>query len=417
MQPKFIPDRFRDTLLLLFSILGVAILTGRGIYLVITVFTPVNLAFTNDLTSSLMDAFGMFFCAALLVPLFIYCIRKRKGMEIRQTNIPAIKFWQMVAIIGVWVLILFLGSILNGLPNFARILALPFFLVGIAMPIAGLVWMAIGGLKIGSWRRVWATFGIGMAGSSLGAILMEYSIVGIAVLAAGMVAATNPEWLATFQRIKHQVTSAGDVQSLLTTLAPYLTNPVVLLLALIFAAVLAPVIEETLKPAAVWLLGRRLQSPAEGFALGALCGAGFALFEGTLAASGSPQMLEIGIVARAASSLMHITASGLMGWGIASARLEKHYGRLAGAYVLSVSIHGLWNGSVILAVFGGLRLTLPGALSDPLSMLIVLAGIGILGSLLVTIIVLLPILNHHLQVIYPVAGIPVQNGIIAPPKI
>ncbi len=162
-------------------------------------------------------------------------------------------------------------------------------------------------------------------------------------------------------------------------------------------AVLAPIIEETLKPAAVWLLGKRLHSPAEGFALGALCGAGFALLEGTIAAGGNPQMLGIGIAARATSSLMHITASGLLGWGIASARLEKRYGRLAGIYFLSVSIHGLWNGSVVLAVFGGLRLSIPGASADLPGILLVLAGIGILGSMLVTIMILLPVINHRLR--------------------
>jgi RsiW-degrading membrane proteinase PrsW (M82 family) len=148
--------------------------------------------------------------------------------------------------------------------------------------------------------------------------------------------------------------------------------------------------------------------------LGALCGAGFALLEGTLAVSGGSQMLGVGLAARATSSLMHITASGLMGWGIASARLEKRYGRLAGVYLLSVSIHGLWNGSVILSVFGALRFTLPGAGSDLLGMLLVLTGIGILVSMLVTIMILLPIINHRLRPKPPAADAPSQSDIIAP---
>jgi hypothetical protein len=201
----------------------------------------------------------------------------------------------------------------------------------------------------------------------------------------------------------------------LTTLAPYLTNPFVLLLVLAFAAFLAPLIEEALKPAAVWLLGKRLHSPAEGFALGALCGAGFALLEGTIAAGGNPQMLGIGIAARATSSLMHITASGLLGWGIASVRLEKRYGRLAGIYFLSVSIHGLWNGSVVLAVFGGLRLSIPGASADLPGILLVLAGIGILGSMLVAIMILLPAINHRLRPKPVIAATSLQGDIIAPP--
>jgi hypothetical protein len=417
MQPNLTSHRHRDILLLVFSMVGILGLAGRGIYLVITGLTSSKLASMNDLASSLYDAGGMFFCAALLIPLLILCVRKLNGGEIHLVNLPQVKFWQVVVFLGAWVIMVVLGSVLFGLLKFGEVVALPFFLLGIAMPVTGLVWVAIGGLPAGSWRRFWAAFGIGMTGSTLGALLFEYSLVAIAALAAGIVAASNPDWLTIFQRVRNQVANAGDMQALLTTLAPYLTNPLVLLLALIFAAVLAPVIEETLKPAAVWLLGKSLRSHAEGFALGALCGAGFALLEGTLAAGGSTQMFGIGIAGRAASSLMHITATGLMGWGIASARLEKRYGRLVGAFLISVSIHGLWNGSVILAVFGALRLTLPGGSSDPLGILFVLAGIGILGSLFVAIMILLPIINRRLRPVPPVSDRPMQSDIIAPPHL
>jgi len=416
MLLNFVPRRHRDILLLVFSIVGIVGLAGRGIYLLISGFTSRDLTITTDLASSLFAVCGMFFCASLLLPLLVYCIRKLKGQEIRLAKVPPIKGWQVAGFTIAWVVLIVLGSILSNLSNNWGAIATPFFLLGIAMPVAALAWIAIGGLPGGSRRRLWAAFDIGMIGSTLGAMLLEYALVGIAALAAGIVATSNPAWLAIFQHVRNQVTDAGDVQSLLTTLAPYLTNPLVLLLVLLFAAMLAPIIEETLKPAALWLLGKRLHSPAEGFALGALCGAGFALLEGTLAAGGSSQMLGVGIAARASSSLMHITASGVMGWGIASARLEKRYGRLAGTYLLSVSMHGLWNGSVILAVFGALRLTLPAAGTDPLGMLLVVTGIGILGSMLVSIMILLPIITRRLQPMPLVADTPLQGDIIAPPQ-
>jgi hypothetical protein len=411
MQIKSIQGRSRDILLLFFSILSLVVVAGRGIYLVITAIAPIKTLSTIDIVASLLNALGMFLCAALLAPLLKYCIRKLKGQTIPLVRFPLIKFWQVAAIFGVWFFMLIVGSILLSLPAYWGILAVPFLLPGIAMPVAGLVWIAIGGLPAASYRRLWAAFSIGMAGSTLGVLFLEYSLVGMAALAAGIVAAANPEWIAIFQHIKNQLTNTGDVQSLLTSLAVYLHNPLVLLLVLLFASFFAPIIEETLKPAAVWLLGKRLHSPAEGFALGALCGAGFALLEGTLAASGSIQMLGAGIAARAASSLMHITASGIMGWGIASARLENRYGRLAKAYFLSVSIHGMWNGSVILAVFGALRLTLPGASADLPGILLVFTGVAILGSMLITIMVLLPILNHRLG-----EKPPMQSDIIAAPQ-
>jgi RsiW-degrading membrane proteinase PrsW (M82 family) len=415
MQPNPLPDRRRDILLLIFSILGIVILTARGVFVVITGMPQPGLTSLSTQNSSIFDALGMLFCAALLLPLLVYSIRKLKGAEVRPAKLPTIKLWQMAVIIFLWLGMIILGSILNNLQNFGWLMALPFFLLGIGIPVAGLVWIAIGGIPAGSWQRLWAAFSIGMIGSTLGALLIEYSFVGIGAVAVGIVASSNPEWLSVFQQIKNQVTKGADIQSLLTNLAPYLINPLVLVLGLAFAAVLAPIIEETLKPAAVWLLGKRLHSPAEGFALGALCGAGFALLEGTLAAGGSSQMLGVGIAARATSSLMHITASGLMGWGIASARLEKRYGRLAGMYLLAVSIHGLWNGSVVLAVFGGLRLSLPGAGTDLPGILLVLAGIGILGSMLLTIAIMLPIINRQLRPRPVVASTTLQSDIIAPP--
>ncbi len=411
---NYFTDRRRDVLLLIFSISGMIGLAGGGIYLAIVEFTSIRISSLPIPTTRLFDAIGMFFCAVLLLPLIIYCIRRLKAHEIRPARIPPIKLWQVGSSLGAWVLTLLLGSILNNQPGNGWLLALPFFMLGIALPVALLAWIAIGGLPAGSWRRLWASFSIGMVGSTLGAMFLELMVIGIAALAAGLIAAFNPEWLAVLQQVRNQVTSSGDVQSLLTSIAPTLTNPLVLVLALLFAAVLAPIIEETLKPAAVWLLGKRLRSPAEGFAVGALCGAGFALLEGTLAASGFSQMLGFGLAARAASSLMHVTASGLMGWGIASARLEKRYGRLAGVYLLSLSIHGLWNGSVVLAVFGSLRLTLAGSGSDLPGMLLVLAGGGIVVSTLVTVLLALPIINWRLRSKPGDSSKPLHSDIIAP---
>ena len=122
-------------------------------------------------------------------------------------------------------------------------------------------------------------------------------------------------------------------------------------------------------------------------------------------------MLGFSLAGRATSSLMHITASGLMGWAIASALLEKRYGRLAWTYLLSMAIHGLWNGSVLLAVYGGLRLSIQTTSTDLLDGLSIVVGVGLLGAILVSILVILPIINRRLRRV-PL----VQSDIIAPPQ-
>jgi hypothetical protein len=415
MQPSTTSNRIRDILLLIFSILGITGLIGWGISSAIVGLTKKSIVITSNPVATIFDILGMFLCAALLLPLLILCIRKLRGKEIRVVSIPPIKLWQVAGLLIAWVSMIILGMVLSNLFKWGWIVATPLYLLGIATPIAGLAWIAAGGLPTGCIRRLWATFGIGMIGSTSLAMLVEYALVAIAALAGGMIAFANPELRTILEQIKNQVTNSGDVQSLITTLSPYLTNPLVLVLALLFTAVIAPIIEETLKPFALWFLGRRLSSPAEGFALGALCGAGFALLEGTLAASGMAEMLGIGVAVRMASSLMHITASGIMGWGIASALCKKRYARLVGAFILSTSIHGLWNGSVVLAVFGALRTTVQGITNpDMLGISLVLLGIVILGASFVTIIILLPVFNCRLRPVRQTAASSVRSDIIAP---
>jgi hypothetical protein len=414
MQPKISSSHRRDLWLLIFCLAGIMSLAGRGIYVLVTGFDSFQLALTPDQVSSLLDASSMFFCVLLLIPLLIYSIRGLRGREIPEARFAPIKFWQVAVIAAGWLIIIIIGSVVNSIGNIGGLIVIPFFLLGIVIPIVALIWIAVSGLPTVSWRRLWAAFAIGMTGSTLVAVLLEYSLVALAALAAGVVAASNPEWLTIFNQIRNQVTKSGDVQALLISLAPYLANPLVLLLALAFASVIAPIIEESLKPAAVWLLGKRLQSPAEGFALGAVCGAGFAMLEGSLAASGMSQLLGIGLAARAASSLMHITASALMGWGIASARLEKRYWRLAGTFLISLGIHGVWNGSVVLAVFGSLRISLQGVTPDVLGILLVVAGIGILGTMFIAITVLLPVINRRLRSVLKGNRTPERSDIIAP---
>jgi hypothetical protein len=101
-------------------------------------------------------------------------------------------------------------------------------------------------------------------------------------------------------------------------------------------------------------MAKRLQRPSQGFCLGVISGAGFALVESLLASSTPGQGWGQLLAARAGGGLMHIFASGLMGWGIASAWQGKRL-RLLGTYVLSVLIHGLWNSAAILIEAGSFQ--------------------------------------------------------------
>jgi RsiW-degrading membrane proteinase PrsW (M82 family) len=389
----------RDIILVLFSCLGILGLLIRGGYSVVQGILSYRGVSTPILSADLLDAFGILFCMTLLLPMLFLSIRHLAGKQIQAAKIHPIKFWHLALLITAWLVIIIVGTVLESLGSYGWAAAAPFFILGIIIPILTLAWIGIGSLPSGSKRRLWAVYGISMVGSTIAALLLEYLVVGVFLLLFGIAAAFNQQLLTLLNMIKNQITNAssGDIQTLLTNLAPYLTNPLVVLVILVFAAGLAPVIEEAVKPAAIWFLGKRLHSPAEGFLLGALCGAGFATMEGILSASESSQLLAFGLAGRAAASLMHITASGILGWGIASAQLEKRYGRLVLTFLTSISIHGLWNGSVVMAVYGSLRAITQNNQPDLLGIVFVLGGLGVLFLILLTIIIALPLINRRLR--------------------
>ena len=416
MQPNPDHKRRRDLLLLIFSSLGFLGLMARSATLAFTGMLSFNPGEMTSLASSMLDALAMLFCAGLLVPVLVYTIRRLKGQVVLPVAIQPVKFWQGSALVVIWLVIVIFGTVLTNLFAYGWVAATPLFLLGISLPILSLIWISAGGLPSMSRRRLWSVFGYGMVGGPLAAMLLEYMLIGIAAVVIGVLVVANPDLRTIIDQIKTQVANAnaGDLQALLTVLAPYIMNPLVILSILVFAAVLAPLIEEAVKPAVIWFLRKRLRSSAEGFVLGALCGAGFAMMEGLLAASGATQMWSFGLVGRAAASLMHITSSGLLGWAIASAQLKKRYRQLVLTYLLSVSIHGLWNGSAIMAVYGGLRMMNLNMQVDLPGVLFIMVGLVVLFLELVLMLTALPLINRRLRQSGSPIPAPVQSDIIAP---
>lgn len=406
---RFFSNRNVSILLLVFASISILVLLGRGIYLLVDGLIAYfqSISSPTFLGTAVLDACSMLLCASLLIPLMIGCIRHLQGRDLPTVSLPPANLRLLLLLSLIWVVLVAASSLLVGLLDFGWIFAAPGFLLGILFPVAAFAWIGAGGLFTGTRRRLWAAFGLGMTGGSALAIILEYALVAVAIAIGAVLVAIRPELMETLQTIQSQLLTAGNMEEILTVLAPYLTQPWIFIAVLVFIAGLGPLIEEAVKPLAVWLLGRRLRSPLEGFALGALSGAGFALIEGLMSASGMVEVLYFGLPARLASSLMHITLSALVGWGIASAFLEKRWKRLIGIYLLSSLLHGLWNGSALLAVYGALRVQVAGLLEfDFVSILFVLVGMVLLCLVFVLIATALPVINRKLR-----AG---QNDIIAP---
>jgi RsiW-degrading membrane proteinase PrsW (M82 family) len=123
------------------------------------------------------------------------------------------------------------------------------------------------------------------------------------------------------------------------------------LVALVEIAVIAPLVEELVKPLALLPLLKRLDSPRDALLLGALAGAGFAAVENLLYAAFSGSAWGGLVAARAMGVALHPFGAALMAvawWGVLRREpgAASHWGR---NYGLAVGAHALWNGTCIVA--------------------------------------------------------------------
>jgi RsiW-degrading membrane proteinase PrsW (M82 family) len=134
--------------------------------------------------------------------------------------------------------------------------------------------------------------------------------------------------------------------------APNCQNPGVYNLILLVVAVIAPLIEEAVKPIAVVVLIGRIRSAAEAFVLGLACGIGFDLIETTGYISyGYQDWLNIALI-RTGSGLLHGFGAAMvaLGWYYLTRPGKHRLLKTSACWLYAVAQHALWNGSWGLAL-------------------------------------------------------------------
>jgi protease prsW family protein len=265
----------------------------------------------------------------------------------------------------------------------------------VALPLWLLLGLGIQKLPLGTRWQTWTVLGLGMTLGPLILITLEALVIIIGLIGAILYILSQPELSAEVQRLSQQMLLLDpNSEAALSLIAPYLTRPIVIVSALSYFALIIPAIEEIFKPIGVWIFAGKLESPAQGFALGALSGAGFALAE-TFGVSGQTSEWAGLLLSRIGTGLLHITTSALMGAAIVLAWRERRYFRLIGTYILAVALHGFWNALAITYTFSSLVdfLNQPG----PLMTLQQPIGIG-MGILAIVIFGILIISNHKMTV-------------------
>ena len=304
-----------------------------------------------DPAGEMIGAFAFGFELLVLLVCVWFVLQKAMGRE--QAD-HSFKFpfadWQILAVLGLVGMSVAIGAgVAYTEITWLTWLILPVLTVFVIVPPI-FIFFGLGtrGFKLGSRWRVFGILGLAMTVGPVIMIVLEIVIlVGIIIIGVLVVAVWQPALFEEILSISKIIQQETNQDVILSLLAPYISNTLVIATLVGYIGLIVPLIEEFLKPLGVWLFARKIESPAQGFAMGMLSGAAFALVESLNASGNGSTDWSVIVSVRAGTSLLHMVASGLVGWGIVSAFREKRYLRLPAAYISAVAIHGLWNSCAI----------------------------------------------------------------------
>jgi hypothetical protein len=374
--------------LLLF--LSAAVLFVGAISIAVTAFLPL-INGEGIQAQGTIYGLGFGFEALLLITATYLCFQKYSEHSLAdfQTQVQ-LNGWHIFMLLLGASLALMLGYLVedNKALNW---LMLPLFTIpAVTLPIALIFGLGASKLQLGPRWRTWGIFGLGMTLSPFILFVIEiiilifFFVIGISYLAL------QPELSNEIIALSNQLPNLqNDPEVLLKLIIPYALKPGTIIAILSFIALIVPFTEELIKPIGVWLFAGQLESPAQGFALGALSGAAFALVE-TINASGQTAEWANLLSTRIGTALLHITSTALMGWGIALAWKQRQYLKLVAIYFCSSILHGLWNASAIMYSYSllaqeydtsnRLALLTPFMLAFSIALVIILSAILILTN-------------------------------------
>jgi hypothetical protein len=243
----------------------------------------------------------------------------------------------------------FLGSSWASKNGSPLLMALISILI-VSIPIWWVVEFGRDRLPPGSAQRQWGFLNFGIFVTLPMAILVELIVLLFALGVGVFWLVQQPEFapfLSLFQRI--DIVSEQEIQQLYTGLEPLFQTPTVIGAGIFGISLLVPLIEELLKPLALWFFMNRNWSPFEGFSAGMLCGAAFAFIESITALGAIPgDAWLITVIGRAGAGMLHVFTTGMIGWALVSAWRDGKYLRLGIVYGCCVALHGVWNFFVLL---------------------------------------------------------------------
>lgn len=356
---------------------------------------------TQDISLSLLPASltisALVLASALIGRAGWLALGRIRNKPSESAGMKSFPVWAGVLYVFGWVLSIVLAIVLVDRPVL-QWFSLPFYLLSVGMPVYGLVRLGTWGLNPGSKLRGWSTLSGGMTVAPLLSGIAEGVVLIFLVIIVLVLMGLDPQRLEEIRSMAEQLKTIGTQEQAIALLAPFITNPLVIISALFFLAVVTPLVEETAKSLPVWAAWGKLESPAQGFALGALSGAGFGLMEGLLISTTPGSTWGATLAVRAASTAMHIITSGIVGWGIGIAASRKRVLPALWRYLLGVSIHGIWNACVVVIVYAsGMTMLSGNTASGIAGIFIAIIALFIISMLILAAPVFLWVINRHFR--------------------
>jgi hypothetical protein len=316
-----------------------------GALLLLTVTINSSGAGLSDLSSLPIVSYAWVsaLVAVLLVPSIIFTSLRLLGNPAGSR--PAMRSLGLASACMVfWPVVLFLGFRLAGSPN-AWLVVPPLQILAVGLPIWFIFELGRWSLPSGSPQRISGLLGVGITLTPILITTIEAILLIVVLTGALFVIGAQPDFIEQLNQLTGQFSgNPADAQVVDDLTRQALLQPGAITLMLIFIAGLVPVIEEILKSLGMWFLAGKRITPSQGFVAGMICGATFALVEslGISTNFAGADWLST-VIQRFGTGLLHVTATGLTGWGLASAWSEKKYLRLAGCFITAVLLHSIWN--------------------------------------------------------------------------
>jgi hypothetical protein len=338
------PARLHYPSLFLTLLSGLGLLIGFPAAVLLGVFAVTRPAQDTNRMILMILAWAAGLFALLNLPALIYSAPRVFGYPAPGWKL---KFgWRLSSIaLVLWVVDLAAASWLVGQSNrISQLFLPPLSVLAVAIPLWWLVEFGRRGLNVAS-QRSWGAVSLSLVVMMPVVLVLEligFFFLGVVIM-VGLVG-TAPDLL---PQLSESFTNGARSEIVLNILEPYLNQPWVILAGMSILTIFGPLLEELLKPLALWFVPGRRLTEAQGFVLGLIVGGCFALLETIgnlqiLAGQSSTVWITL-LLTRAGTGLLHITCSGLVGWGLASAWHAKRYWRLLKLYLLAVLIHGSWN--------------------------------------------------------------------------